>query len=209
MSGFQANKNNMKNPELINSIQQNSRYKNIAVPFNPEISKRHIKDAEFLLRDDGIIFNIEGYNHPTDFLVGEVLYAPDDNGDKNIFGQPYRKVTLYKDTYEPVPYSDRARILRQFDQSFDQTGTNPFFAKFKQILPASDFIAYLPSSRGLQRALALQTGDNEKFHRDFENLMYLLGITLEQISLGLTGAPLLVNTEHFHDLDIVFSGSLE
>lgn len=198
----------MKNLELLHLIQQDSRFREIAVPFLPD-SVSTVKDAEFLIRQDGIIFNVEGYYHPTNFLVGEVLYAPDKKGDKNIFGQKYRKVTLHKGTYEPIAYPDRSKILREIDLAFDQRGINPYFAQFKQILPASDFIAYLPSSRGLSRALTTTSGDNEKFHRNFENLMNLLGIAPEQISLGLTGAPLLGNTDHFHDLDIVFSGSLE
>lgn len=199
----------MKNPELLHLIQQDRRFKEIAIPFNPESSVSAVKDAEFLIRQDGIIFNVEGYYHPTNFLIGEVLYAPDEHGDKSIFGQPYRKVTLHRGTYEPIAYPDRSKILREIDSSFDQTEINPYFAQFKQILPASDFIAHLPSSRGLSRALAITGDENEKFHRDFENLMNLLGISSQQISLGLTGAPLLGNTNHFHDLDIVFSGSLE
>lgn len=198
----------MKNLEVLNLIQQDARFKEIAEPFCPESSTDKIKDAEFLIRYDGTIFNVEGYHHPTSFLVGEVLYAPDSQGDKNIFGQPYRKVTLHKGTYEPIAYHDRSKILREIDIAFDQTEINPYFAQFKQILPASDFIAHLPSSRGLARALSTTGGDSEKFHSDFENLMNLLGLSPEQISLGLTGAPLLGNTNNFHDLDIVFSGSL-
>lgn len=199
----------MKNLELLHSIQQDNRYKEIAVPFYPDSSTNDIKDAEFLIRRDGVIFNVEGYYHPKNFLVGEVLYVPDEQGDKNIFGQSYRKVTLYKGTYDPIAYPDRSKILREIDPNFDQTEVNPFFAQFKQILPASDFVAHLPSSRGLSRALSMTGGDADKFHKDFENLMSLLNLSPEQISLGLTGAPLLGNTNHFHDLDIVFSGSPE
>lgn len=199
----------MKNSELLQLIHQDLRFKEIAVPFVQGSSTENIKDAEFLIRHDGVIFNVEGYNHPTNFLIGEVLYAPDEQGDKNIFGLPYRKLTLHKGTYNPIAYPDRARILREIDSAFDQAGINPYFAQFKQILPTSDFIAHLPSSRGLARALSATAGDNEKFHRDFENLMSLLSLSPEQVSLGLTGAPLLGNTNNFHDLDIVFSGSLE
>ena len=51
--------------------------------------------------------------------------------------------------------------------------------------------------------------DHQIFHRDLENLMQLLGIKAEEISLGLTGALSLGNTQDYHDLDIVFSGSIE
>ncbi|MBW7944606.1 hypothetical protein H3C70_04375 [Patescibacteria group bacterium] len=199
----------MRNPELINLLQDDSRYRDLAVPFSLENGPSQIKDAEFLIRNDGIIFNVEGYSHPATFVVGEVLYAPDKDGDKNIFGQPYKKVTLYKGTYEPVPYYDRGRLLREIDPALDQNGANPYFAHFKQILPASDFVAHLPSARGLERALSLSGRGSERFQQDFHNLMNLLDLRPEEISLGLTGAPLLGNTEVFHDLDIVFSGSLQ
>jgi len=195
--------------ELIRNIQQDRKYQEIATDFSPPFSPKEMCDAEFLLRRDGVIFNIEGYYHPTSFVVGEVLYAPDINGDKQVFGQPYRKVTLYKGTYKPIPYSQRAKILGVIDPAFDQTGVNPFFAKFKQILPASDFIAHLPSVKGLERALKETSGESDRFRLDFENLMQLLSVSPDEVTLGLTGAPLLGNTEYFHDLDIVFRGTLD
>jgi len=199
----------MDKTELLEAIQQNERFQHFSTPFVLGETENEVKDAEFLLRRDGTIFNVEGWNHPTEFLVGEILYVPDEHGDKTIFGQTYRKVTLYKGTFEPVPYPERASILRAIDPSFDQHSNNPYFARYKQIFPASDFIAHLPSARAFKQAFISRGHETEKFHEDLENLMNLLGIHPEDISLGLTGAPSLGNLESYHDLDIVFSGSLE
>lgn len=198
----------MRNPDRPSLIERDPRYKEVAVPLDGEPSP-NVRDAEFLIRFDGTIFNIEGYYHPKGYVVAEVLYVPDERGNKTIFGQPYRKATLYPDTYDPIPYPRRPEIWRQIDPRLDQNRSNPFFARFKQILPASDFIAHLPSARGLERALSLPISASSHFHRDFENLMSLLGLKPEEILLGLTGALLLGNTVDYHDLDIVFSGSPE
>jgi predicted nucleotidyltransferase len=197
----------MNNSKIIAAISKDCRYRQIALPFEIGKTEQQVKDAEFLIRKDGTIFNVEGWYHPAGYVVGEVLYAPDEKGDKYIFGQRYRKVTLYPGTYKPIPYPDRAKVLKEIDPQFDQTEINPFFAKYKQILPVTDFVAYLPSSRALKRALA-QSNGHTKFYVDFVNLINLLGLRIDEISLGLTGAPLLGNTGRYHDLDVVFSGNL-
>lgn len=199
----------MRNPEFYRSIQDHEKFKRVSNPVSPEDINQHINDAEFLIRKDGIVFNVEGWHHPTEYVVGEALYAPDVTGNKTIFGQKYRKLSLYQGTYTPIPYSDRSVQFRKFDPDLDQSERNPLFARYKQILPSSDFIAHLPAQKALEEALKMKGANHEVFHRDFENLMHLLGINSEEISLGLTGAPLLGNTEEYHDLDIVFTGSLE
>lgn len=199
----------MRNPEFYKTIQNHAKFQRVSNPVSPETINQQINDAEFLIRRDGIVFNIEGWFHPTEYVVGEALYAPDKSGNKTIFGQRYRKLSLYQGTYTPIPYPKRSAQFRTLDPQLDQSAHNPLFAQYKQILPASDFIAHLPAQKALQEALKMKGKDHEIFHRDFENLMYLLGIKPEQITLGLTGAPLLGNTEQYHDLDIVFSGTLE
>ena len=102
----------MINPELIQLIQHDRKFQEIAIPLGPEASINNAKDAEFLVRNDGIIFNVEGYYHPTDFLVGEVLYAPDTDGDKKIFGQPYRKITLQDVSWSSNEQTRRTRFSK-------------------------------------------------------------------------------------------------
>src|SRR3989344_2639698 len=66
-----------------------------------------IHDAEFFILKNGLVVNAEGWYHPDDKFIGEVLYAPDAQGNKNVFGQRYRKVTLFPETFIPVPYAER------------------------------------------------------------------------------------------------------
>lgn len=189
-------------------LQEDERFHYFTQPVETDIGEK-ARDAEFLLRKDGLLVNVEGWNHPRGYLVGEVLYIPDTHGDKRIFGQPYRKITLYKGTYEPVPYPERAKILSKVDSRLNQVETNPYFAKYKQILPCSDFIAYFPSRRALQVALEYFVLPTDTFVEDLENVISLLAIDTHDVTLGLTGAPLLGNVWQYHDLDIVFSGSVD
>lgn len=196
------------NQELLSAISTHPNFLRFARPFISGETDQQIKDAEFVIRKDGLIVNVEGWQHPPGFLIGEVLYAPSSSGDKTVFGQPYRKVTLFPNTHEPVPYANRAGLLRDLDPALDQTTVNPYFARYKQILPTADFIAHMPSERALQMTLSLRQKSDE-FYQDYENLLWLLGLKTDEVSLGLTGAPLLGNSSVYHDFDIVFSGSLE
>lgn len=193
---------------LFEKLRQDERFQKIALPVN-ERADLELRDAEFLLRKDGLIVNIEGWHHPPGLLIGEVLYVPDEEGDKNILGLSYRKVTLIKGTHEVVPYDKRAGVLRAIDPELDQVETNPYFARYKQIFPLVDFIAHFPSKRALKVALTEFVKPGDQIIRDLENLRSLLGISTEEIALGFTGAPLLGNIRGYHDLDIVFMGSLE
>ncbi len=203
---FTQMKQAMSPNEFQTLIQKNNKFLSNSLPVDQSVTPLQIKDAEFLIRNDGIIFNIEGYCHPKGKVVGEVLYAPDTNGDKTIFGLPYRKVTLYEGTYEPVPYTKRAEVLKKIDPLFAENSQNPYYAKYKQILPFSDFIAYVPSRRAFEKAIRLDPKRSIQFRSDLANLLKLLDLEKDEVELGLTGAPLLGNTSAYHDLDIVFSG---
>jgi predicted nucleotidyltransferase len=183
-------------------------FNKLARPIRSEDDIGEVRDAEFYVRKDGLIVNAEGWYHPPHMLVGEVLYAPDETGDKTIFGQAYRKVSLYPGTYSPVPYADRGRELTKYDPSLDQQSNNPFFAKYKQIFPRSDFIAHLPSRDTLHKVLTELALPGDDILYDLENLQKLLGLDLSELSLGLTGAPLLGNYRGYHDLDLVFQGTV-
>lgn len=195
--------------EVISKIQLNQLYQDISEPINDDLDMNTVMDAEFLVRKDGTIFNVEGYAHPTNSVVCEALYAPDDKNTTLLWGEPYKKVTLFDRTYEPIPYPQRAEILARIDPAFGQNRANPYFAKYKQILPTSDFIAHLPSRKAIELALSRSGLEGDKFLRDFENLIMLLGISPNEVALGLTGSLLLGYTETYHDLDIVFTGTLE
>lgn len=168
-----------------------------------------IRDAEFFVRRDGIIVNAEGWHHPSGFLIGEVMYVPDEEGDRELFGVRYRKVTLKKGTYEAVPYQERGEILRRYDPNLNPSSENPFFAKYKQIFPRSEFIAYFPTMQVIKKVLEKLALPNDSIFRDLENLEQLLNISLDELRVGFTGSALLGNFRNAHDLDLVFNGTVE
>jgi predicted nucleotidyltransferase len=195
----------MSNFEL-ERLKSSEMFKKLASPVSVETVAR---DAEFFIRNDGLVVNAEGWYHPPKLLIGEVLYVPDQEGDKEIFGERYRKITLFPGTYTPVTYSERASVLSRIDPFLDQTKTNPFFARYKQIFPLSELIAHLPSKQVLSKILDEFATPSDEIMLDLKNLEALLGIDLSRMSIGLTGGALLGNFRGYHDLDLVFQGSVE
>jgi predicted nucleotidyltransferase len=192
---------------IIEQLKRNELFQVLAVPIDLE-KFPIIRDTEFYIRKDGLIINAEGWYHPEDKLIGEVLYAPDQGGDKKVFGQKYRKVTLYPQTNTPVPYDKRSKILRKYDPSLDQVESNPYFAKYKQIFDRNDFIAYLPNREVLQKITTQLSIPEDTVTQDIQDVQKLLDIDLINIPLGVTGGSLMGNFRNFHDFDLVFQGSL-
>lgn len=195
-------------PHLVSRISKHVAFQTLAMPIGAS-SQHSVVDATFYLHKDGFLVNAEGWHHPEGFLIGEVLYAPDEHGDKQIFGIPYRKVTLYPGTHTPVPYSERSRLLAEINPVLSQCEANPFFAKYKQILPLSDFIAYFPSERALQQIVQEEAVRSQEIAEDLECLNELLGREVSTVRKGLTGRLALGQTTGYHDFDIVFAGSLQ
>lgn len=193
---------------VIDSLQNNEMFQRLAIPINPERFP-DIRDAEFYVRKDGIIVNAEGWNHPDKKLIGEVMYAPDPNGDQVIFGQKYRKLTLIEGTFTPIPYAERARILAQYDPYLAQAEKNPYFAKYKQIFPREDFVAYLESKNSFKIIMQKYPAVGETISKDIRDADRLLRLDLSGFPIGFTGGLLMGKFDRLHDLDVVFQGSLE
>jgi predicted nucleotidyltransferase len=193
---------------LSSAIRRCSRFHDYSVPIDGTFRDHEIRDVTLYMRHDGIIVNAEGWFHPRGQLVGEVLYAPDTEGDKRLFGQPYRKVTLRPGSYEPVPYGQRGVMLAAYDRTLDQTAINPWFAKYKQMLPLTQFVAMFPCSRALDRTLRRDSPSADTIRRDIVDLERLLEFTRDEVHLGLTGALSLGEIDEYHDLDVVFAGTV-
>jgi|GEM_PF-134679 len=186
----------------------NELFRNLATPIDHSAFP-DIRDAQLFIRQDGLIVNAEGWFHPSGSLVGEVLYAPDLRGDRAIFGHQYRKLSLYPGTYDPVPYDQRGKLFGQYDPSLDQTHSNPYFARYKQIFPRSEFAAYISGERVFQQLMPRLAAEGDEVVRDIESVGTIIGLDLSNIEMGFTGAPSFGNLDDLHDLDIIFSGTLE
>lgn len=194
---------------LEDAFANNEAYRELVTPLDQPGVFQDILDAQFYIRNDGLIVNAEGWHHPNGQLVGEAMYTPDDEGDRVIFGLRYKKLTLFPGTHTPVPYADRARLLRAVDPELDQTTTNPYFARYKQILPQDTFNGFISSEIAYQRLTSSSVPNVELVAEDIESISELIGVDISDVRLGFTGAPSLGNLDNLHDLDIVFTGSLE
>lgn len=192
----------MNNIEL---MRHDSRFNQLVLP----IAQNHsIVDTEFYIHKKGLLFHADGYAHPENSVLGNPLYIPDENGDKNIFGQPYRKLFFYPKTNEPIPYKDRPQILHSIDPSLDQHDSNPWPFQYEQIIPISDFIGYISGQMVFEKTRKGLLGDNSKVLKDLEDLGQHLDINIESVPLAFTGALAFGNIAQYHDLDLVFCGSL-
>lgn len=191
----------------LDRLQENELYRELTTPIGDTFPD--IRDAQLYIRKDGLIVNAEGWHHPEGKLIGEVMYAPDEEGDRTIFGENYRKLTLFPGTYTPVPYDQRSQLLREYDPSFDQTESNPFFAKYKQVFDRDEFSAYISGETVYDRLLPRLVAEENEVVEDIASVSTILDLDLNRIRLGFTGAPSFGNLESLHDLDLIFSGTLQ
>lgn len=189
-------------------LAENELYRELATPIDPNAFP-DIRDAQLYIRKDGLIVNAEGWHHPSGLLVGEVMYAPDWHGDRNIFGHQFRKLTLFPGTHDPVPYAQRGALFREYDPALDQTDTNPFFARYKQIFDRAEFAAYISGETVFQKLMPKLTAEGNPVVDDIAGVGDILGLDLSHMELGFTGAPSFGQLDQLHDLDLIFSGTLE
>jgi len=187
---------------------QNELFRELATPINQQYFPV-IRDAQLYIRKDGLIVNAEGWHHPDGLLVGEAMYAPDWQGDRKIFGQQFRKLTLRPGTYDPVPYDQRGALFREYDPALDQTEINPLFAKYKQIFDRSEFAAYISGETVFQRLMPKLIAEGNPVVGDIASVDEILGMDLSSVEMGFTGAPSFGQLDQLHDLDLIFSGTLE
>lgn len=189
-------------------LRKNELYRELVTPIE-DGAFPDVRDAQLYIHRDGLIVNAEGWHHPEGKLIGEVMYAPDEQGDRTIFGESYRKLTLFPGTYTPVPYDQRGQLLREYDPKFDQTEGNPFFAKYKQVFNRDELSAYISGETVFERLMPRLIAEGNEVVGDINSVGEILGLDLRGVDLGFTGAPSFGNLDSLHDLDIIFSGTLE
>jgi predicted nucleotidyltransferase len=108
-----------------------------------------------------------------------------------------------------VPYNLRASVLTNYGIPVVTWKSEQYFARYKQVFPKSDFVAYLPGRRSFLQLSEQLGGTLGSLPPDIVDVEKLLGIKLSDVNLGLTGGLLLGNHIGFHDFDLVFQGSLD
>lgn len=58
-----------------------------------------VRDRDYLLDEDGLIFKVIGDVHPATHYLGYVKYFPDKKGDRRLFGETYRLNTVVSKSF--------------------------------------------------------------------------------------------------------------
>ncbi|KQC15918.1 MAG: hypothetical protein APR56_11405, partial [Methanosaeta sp. SDB] len=162
-----------------------------------------IRDATIFIHKNGLILFSEGYCHPAGKLICNIIYIPDPEGEKEIFGLPYRSIIKKEEGGEEawINYETQLEIYRKLAPEA-QAGKPPY-ARFKCQFDLSDLIGFVDHRRSLKQARRL-SGEVDEAIR---NVAGMLGIHPDTI--GVTGSLSLGNLKTAHDFDLVFYGTVD
>lgn len=192
----------------LDQFKQDVAFRRVAQPLDPK-NFPTIRDAQLYIRNDGLILNADGWYHPDDVVIGTIMYAPDKQGSKMIFGHPYQRLTQYPGSDIPIPFPDRATVYAQYDKRFAKPVIDQPFAVYKQVIPRDELVAYISSEYAYEVSIPLISKTNPEVLEDIADIDKTLGLDLSVVQKGFTGSPARGDYNDLHDLDIVFSGSLE
>jgi len=186
----------MKN--FIEELKNNEKFKNFVKPFD---KKSLIRDATFFIRFDGLLIFSEGYFHPQDILIGNIVYAPNEKGHKTIFGKKYESIIKkYTDDGEEwIPYQQQ--LKRSFELAPELPRIRPDFAEFKMLFIKDTIYGYFPHRLCMKKTMELSEHVTHVIHKVSDDLE----IPVENI--GCTGSLAFGNVDNVHDFDLVFYGS--
>lgn len=158
-------------------------------------------DATFFMRNDGLLAFSEGYCHPPGSLIGNIVYIPDEDGTKTIFGKRYGSIIKRygDDEDEWIPFREQIEIYRRIDPGihFDK----PPYAEHKCRFNIGDFIGWAPPKRSLAKVRERLPGIDKSILAISEKF------EIDPLSIGCTGSISLGNLKNIHDLDLIFYGS--
>lgn len=192
----------------IHDLMMNATFQRLADIIQPG-SFPEIRDAELFITKHGVILNVDGWNHPSGQVVGTAMYAPDRHGSKTIFGHHYQKLTLYPGTYTPVPFCDRAAIVATYAPGIVTGGLGEPYARYKQMVPQTDLVAHISNRRAFHAFLDTVDHRHPELRSDIKSIGGLLGMEVSNNLTGFTGSPSLGNFTKLHDLDVVFTGTID
>jgi predicted nucleotidyltransferase len=187
------------NNELIKLFKQNEKFNKFVKPMS-ELD--FIRDATFFIRHDGLMIFSEGYGHPKDKLIGNIIYKPDKKGKKSIFGVKYSSVIKnYLDNGEEewIPYEEQLKSYYELDPSLNSA--RPCWANFKLQFDITEFIGFVPSRHSM-KIIREMSDDMNKYILNLAEIF-----SMDPYDIGCTGSMALGNFEDPHDLDLIFHGT--
>jgi hypothetical protein len=185
------------NSELMERIRRHPDFRDFVVPLS---ALREIRDANFFLRSDGLLAFSEGYFHPEGKLIANIIYIPDERGNKKFFGVPYSSIIKqYGSGGERwIPFKEQLEICRRIDPATQ--ADKPLFAENKCVFNRGDFIGYVPPLRSLE-ILRSRVPKIDVAVRSVAGLL-----KIDPGKIGCTGSMAFGNISSAHDFDLVFYG---
>lgn len=187
--------------DFYRQVREDERFRQFVLPLE---KLDRIRDAMLFVRRDGLIVFSEGYCHPAGKLIGNIIYAPDPEGTKIIFGRPYRSVIKHKPEGEGeegwVDYAEQVEIYRRLAP--ESQADKPVFARYKCVFDLAEMIGFVDHRRSLLAAGRLKP----EIADSMKKIAGLLGIPAGNI--GCTGSLALGNLKTAHDFDLVFYGTV-
>jgi predicted nucleotidyltransferase len=169
------------------------------------LTARRIRDQDYFLLRDGRIVAAHGWVHPPGFVVGELVFVPDDSGAYIFFGQRYRKA--YVKNGRGLPESSRHRIRSKTGSFYDNAHlfSTKSIVRFDHVRRRIGTV-WTPLGRPYPDEMVTYVQHNLAAAHD------LLGPCLRNVRIGLTGSLSLGRQEGAfdaaHDVDIMFDGGL-
>ena len=186
------------NSNFYDLVKDNDKFKNFVLPME-ELDV--IRDAMLFVHKTGLILFSEGYCHPPEKLICNIIYMPDPEGKKEIFGLPYRSVIKKKSgdsDEEWINFEAQLDLYRELAPEAQEN--KPPYAKYKCQFDRKDLIGFVDHRRSLKIARGLSPEIDDSIRK----VAGMLNVSPD--SIGVTGSLALGNHKTAHDFDLVFYG---
>lgn len=153
-----------------------------------------VRDRDYLVGRDGLVFKVIGDVHPSSHYVGHLKYHPDDGGDRTLFGRRYRRNT--------VPSTSTAILAERPECSVHSAA----LGRASTGIPRRDVVAHLSAREGL---LAVHRDERVAHLEVGRDLLAIVARLVERgvaEHFGLTGSFLVGCAREQSDIDLVCYG---
>jgi predicted nucleotidyltransferase len=180
-------------------VKDNEKFRDFVLPME-ELG--FIRDATIFIHKTGLLLFSEGYHHPPGKLICNIIYIPDPEGKKEIFGLPYRSIIKKDQDGEEawINYEAQLELYRELAPEA-QVGKPPY-ARFKCQFDLADLVGFVDHRRSLKKARSLSPQIDDAIR----NVAGMLKIHPDTV--GVTGSLSLGNLKTAHDFDLVFYGTV-
>ncbi|PKK90823.1 MAG: hypothetical protein CVV64_08055 [Candidatus Wallbacteria bacterium HGW-Wallbacteria-1] len=167
--------------------------------------RNHITDCTYFLRNDGVFVFAEGYWHPENSILGNILYYPSDNGHNDYAGLRYASMNkvMVNGELQRVGHDIQYDNHFKFFPELKKNGV-PFFAEYRVSFPIDSFVGLFEHKNSLRQVCSAAPEVDEAISRVERHF------NIPRTRLGVTGSLSFgVFDDNHDDVDLVFYGSPE